>query len=649
MFLHSAALALLSSLLAHQNNSKEITTYSKQIFIFNSKQVHVTQVRFVYRSKDRSSPGPSRPLSTDDVMTEEEEKKARELFQSKGRRKTFAAIAVTFSGNKRSLKEIAAACWMTLCIVTLMLVCTIQVPDYFRIGYMVFYLCFLVYTVIKLSFKGSKNRVPNFELFLRFILFYSLLVLLFLYIYQFNFWPGRSEINGQLEPRLSIILPIAFLLIVMKVQFDYFHGPFNDFMGRFSASANIALEALDNRKNSLQKVIQKDSTAKKLSKFVSQFMELIWLVVRIHIDNLFLLVLIGVVVETTSAIHFLFLTIFIVLCFTKHKFWFLAQLVAFFLSCFTILSRMIYIQFMSKNDSNENQLQNCTNPSNFPWTQSFPRWVGVYEGEDPDEASILYLWPQLCLVNTFFFTALIKQRMKSRLDKIDRRRNHCEHRNDTFRFEYYKRKSLNLIFSMHSRILFPNITRSNADMGFKNMTLYLINYWFYKFGLEFVIIYVITMVSHVCDFYSIFYILLVLPLMVCRRQKLYIFTRILFVYTSSVLILKFTFLLWVPPLDFFCNFSFLDWLKDFGNREQFMATKLFFYLPDFYDPKKYILQPKDLAPELFLLTVLRSFLYNLRREKTDKELQQHGGNNFDCLDEPDRICSGCKFLENNIK
>ena len=598
-----------------------------------------------FRLKHHENPEEQLQEPLDDVMTEEEEQRARQFVKTNNKKKkTLPAIITNLYGNKRRLKEIASALWMTLCIITLMLVSTTERPDWFRIGYMVFFLTFIVYTVIKLSMKSLENQVPNFELFLRFILFYSLLVLLILYIIQFDLNIDQYLRDENLDPNLSLILPMAFLLVVMKVQFDYFHEHFNNFMGHFSASSSIPLEAasLSKAKNPFLKAIQEDPIAKKVSKVTSQVVEFIWLLLRIHIDKIFLLVLMGVVVEATSAIHFLFLLIFIFLCFTKRKFWFFGQLVAYCLSSVTILSRMSYMVYMVEisDQDHDSTLENCTDPSNFPWTQSLPRWIGFYEGEHLDQPSILYLWPQLCLVNIFFLTALIKQRMKSRLDKIDRKRNHCEIHNDQDGFVRYQTKSLNLIFSIRYRILFPSISRADADEGFKNLALYLCNYWFYKFGLEFIIIYVTTIVCDTGDFYSMFYIVLLIHLMVSRREKVSFYARIFFIYTSLVLVIKFMFLLWVPPLDIFCNYEFLDWMKDSKDREQFMATKLFFYLPDFYEPKKYELKTSDLVAELFLLTVLRSFLRNLRMEKDDKKLHQHAGNNFDCLDEPDRINPG---------
>lgn len=65
------------------------------------------------------------------------------------------------------------------------------------------------------------------------------------------------------------------------------------------------------------------------------------------------------------------------------------------------------------------------------------------------------------------------------------------------------------------QIMFPNITRTDADKGLPECLKFLFNYGFYKFGLEMCLIGIVTLIGTRLDFYSVLYsmwLLLFFPL-----------------------------------------------------------------------------------------------------------------------------------------
>ena len=55
------------------------------------------------------------------------------------------------------------------------------------------------------------------------------------------------------------------------------------------------------------------------------------------------------------------------------------------------------------------------------------------------------------------------------------------------------------------QVMFPTITRADADKGLPECLKFLLNYGFYKFGLEMCLIGIVTLIGTRLDFYSVLY------------------------------------------------------------------------------------------------------------------------------------------------
>lgn len=96
-------------------------------------------------------------------------------------------------------------------------------------------------------------------------------------------------------------------------------------------------------------------------------------------------------------------------------------------------------------------------------------------------------------------------------------------------------------------IVFPEVTRANADQGLANCAKFFMNYTFYKFGLQ--ICYITTMVTMVVrlDAYSVLYGVMLGVLLLLRRQACSRVWPVYMIVLMVLLVLQYLSCLGVPP------------------------------------------------------------------------------------------------------
>lgn len=95
-------------------------------------------------------------------------------------------------------------------------------------------------------------------------------------------------------------------------------------------------------------------------------------------------------------------------------------------------------------------------------------------------------------------------------------------------------------------VMFPKITRADADKGIPECLMFLFNYGFYKFGLEFCLMGVVALIGTRLDFYSVLYGIWLLILFSMKRTtvaRVWPFFRI---FAIVVLPLQYAFVV-APP------------------------------------------------------------------------------------------------------
>lgn len=87
-----------------------------------------------------------------------------------------------------------------------------------------------------------------------------------------------------------------------------------------------------------------------------------------------------------------------------------------------------------------------------------------------------------------------------------------------FSFKTYSHRFLNGGPNERPRVLFPNVSREDADKSVNLLVKYLFNYGFYKFGVEMTLIMMMILISFRQDILSIVYVVWLCVIIGSRRH-----------------------------------------------------------------------------------------------------------------------------------
>lgn len=96
-------------------------------------------------------------------------------------------------------------------------------------------------------------------------------------------------------------------------------------------------------------------------------------------------------------------------------------------------------------------------------------------------------------------------------------------------------------------VMFPSITRQNADEGILECLKFLFNYAFYKFGVEFCLIGIVALIATRLDFYSVLYGIWLLILFCLRRKTLSKIWPFFKIFIIILLPIQYAFVVAPPP------------------------------------------------------------------------------------------------------
>ena len=542
------------------------------------------------------------------------------------------------------VREIASAVWMSICIVVLLFVSTHGFPTAFNIVYMLFFIVFANYTVFTVG--AGITELPDFEKFLRLILLFTMTALCVIYIYQFSFFFDQFDffkeqrdvlsqfgLTNSVSDTLEIVYPTAVLLIVIKIQFDFFGDSFKSFMRHFKTnfsamedeslppgSETRATEMSRTSDDHPSELHNKQMFRKRVKAIAQYIRERLWVWLVVHTDKLFLMLLFVAIMQEISAVNLGFMTFYVLMCTMPQGAGGALKKILFVLTCGVVIIRMAYQnQLINENVYYDVKCDN-TSISNrsFIDTNLF-EWIGltVYDDKNAPEkkSALTYLWFYLLLIICVLLESLMHCRMNAKKAILERRAQN----ENTGQARKASENLKKLKIMLHYRIIFPEVNRKNADDSLISMLKFLTNFVFHKFGLEVTVLTVLLNCGLHADFYSSIYLLILVPMILSSRKKLLTKANILTLVTAFFLIIKFVFLLWLPPLDVFCGFTELNWLEHPKRSVDTLSLKRFFFIPDFNDPKSYSISAGRLLGDFFQLLILKYLLTNLREEKN-----QHG-------------------------
>ncbi|XP_050433590.1 piezo-type mechanosensitive ion channel component isoform X6 [Adelges cooleyi] len=411
----------------------------------------------------------------------------------------------------------------------------------FRIIYMALALVFLL--IFQLSWVLWRKIMYGFWFT---VIIYSMLILVMTYTYQFDNFPYYWEKYLKIPPTLQLdiglekfetgelfirLLTPTFFVIITVVQLYYFHKDFlaisdiksrgtsfrnadNDFLGSDSEKevSDSSESALDNeyrkRRLARQSFISErqsfkvfknlpkfnfSSFFKILKKFLSQIIELTWLYAELHMIKIILFCVMFLAVYEVCVVHFaLVVLVTISLVFNNRLQLIIVYIISVFISVL-LLAKMIYqIEYIREDTWNVT----CPDPNDPKESRSYntANWVG-FKKATASISLLNLLKGYICIVFVITLHRVVITRQKYK--------------------RHLKGKPL-----ADPEIMFPRVTYKEVDLDIPHCLKYLLNYGFYRFGVEITLISVAILVGTRMDLYAVLYTFWLLIFVMLSRGTL---------------------------------------------------------------------------------------------------------------------------------
>uniref|UniRef100_A0A663LWP3 Piezo type mechanosensitive ion channel component 2 n=1 Tax=Athene cunicularia TaxID=194338 RepID=A0A663LWP3_ATHCN len=398
----------------------------------------------------------------------------------------------------------------------------------YKIIYMVLFLfCVALYQV---HYEWWRRILKYFWMS---VVVYTMLVLIFIYTYQFESFPGLwKNMTGLDESKLEdlglkrfsvaelftrIFIPTSFLLACI-LHLHYFHDRFlqlTDLKAVTSKQDNtiyrdllfffsqwFCLNISADLRNKWHLVI--DRLTVLFLKFLEYFHKMqvfVWWLLELHIIKIVSSYIIWVTVKEVSLFNFVFLIAW-ALALPYAQFRPLASSICTVWTCVIIVCKMLY-QLTSIDPSTFSS--NCTLPGENETKVNLEelKTSVLYSGPvDPAEwvglrksyPLLVYLRNNLLMLAILAFEVTIYRHQ-----------------------EYYRCR--NNLTAPVTKTIFHDITRAHLDDGLVNCVKYFINYFFYKFGLETCFLLSVNVIGQRMDFYAMIHAFWLIAVLYRRRRK----------------------------------------------------------------------------------------------------------------------------------
>ncbi|KAJ0182013.1 hypothetical protein K1T71_002735, partial [Dendrolimus kikuchii] len=568
------------------------------------------------------------------------------------------------------LRAMCARYWIYVVVIMLFVIgVTGDRMTIFRIIYMFLFLGFIL--MFQISWYWWRRLMYVFWIT---VIIYSMINLILIYIYQFDNFSMMIEtylhINVKLQQDLGLepynqadlfvklLTPTLFLIITI-MQVHYFH---KDFMALSDSrtgvdstdareqessrpsqtgastmkddipplpleeqpvsiegsvteadrsidnySANTAARRSLRRKPSRTRsyaptVTERPSTAfryefanafNKFRQKVLVWTDKVFMYLDIHLIKIIFLALMLLCVANVCAMH---VPIMIIVC---PALWLSSRKQRF---CVLVISTLISVYLMAKMVYQIDYIQhnyfsvNCSyiniNDTENVTTYNNAEWIG-FQKASHEKPLVVLIKGYIGLIAVFTFYSLVTYRQENL-------------------------RLMGLLPKQKEKVMFPEITRKEADKDLPSCIKYLINYGFYKFGVEITLICLVGVIGSRMDVYAIFYSAWLLILISIRRTGV---ARVWTSFTSCV-----TFLI---PVQYMIAVGFLPQLCiDYpwsGDDQQMKHVRTWLFLPYAMEPPHAL----KLVFDYFLLLFASRQLRVFRIEKVHGDSYLGGSNSED--------------------
>ncbi|KAK7789716.1 hypothetical protein R5R35_007290 [Gryllus longicercus] len=399
----------------------------------------------------------------------------------------------------------------------------------FRIIYTALFLLFVL--VFQLSYAAWRKFLYGFWIT---VIIYSLAILVMVYTYQFDnfdtYW-ARMGISETLQEDIGLekfqtgdlfvrLLIPTFFLVITVIQLHYFHRDFlalSDINARNETSngerpeeSTLPIDIEDTgpesgqfeKKHSFLRTMHRhmsheeiERAWKRIKDRIEKCIDYIWLYLEIHMYKIMLLSIVLLCVRDVCAVHFILLLMAVVaLSFGTRIHSLITKICSALVSVF-LLSKMIYqIQYIKPDIHDVNCTFSVLGTNITNYTFNNLQWVGL--DKTNDELSLPELvkgYIGLIFLATILAVIIIRQQ--------------------------YRRQKMNLPLK-RPEVLFPDINRNNADRNLKSGIQFLVNYGFYKFGIEICYILAVILIASRMDMYALLHCIWLCGLFSLERETL---------------------------------------------------------------------------------------------------------------------------------
>ncbi|XP_011312853.1 piezo-type mechanosensitive ion channel component 1 isoform X3 [Fopius arisanus] len=502
----------------------------------------------------------------------------------------------------------------------------------FRIIYMSLFLIFVI--SFQISWSGWRKMMYGFWIT---VIVYSVVMLILVYTYQFHNFPTyweRLYIDKKLQNDIGLetyqtkdlfvrLLTPTFFVIITVLQMHYFHDDFLEAtsmdkisvdtvskrgsLGRSTSMApevsplEVLLSEHEERTTIYTlKQLKHMSKLERAALFRRALEQLknaynyLWLFLEIHMQKIIYISLMLLCLNDVCAINLFFvIAVVVVMNFTRSMQIMAINGMAMAVALLMVAKMLYQIEYIN----HYNWDVNCTseipdkenNTSNHTYNSA--EWIGLRKAAPGMLPDLLKGYIGIVTVTTFRAIIMVRQ---------------CFYRHG-------KGQSLDT-----PQVMFPSITRAEADRGIGECLKFLFNYGFYKFGLELCFMVLVALIGTRLDFFSVLYGVWLLIMFAQKRRTI---ARIWPFFKGFVMILL--------PLQYFFAVAPPPWLCiDYPWRESQILVRLqeWMYLPDPDFPPN----AKKLICDFFLLlmVVRQSLVFRIEARSTAEGQDFVAGHNY---------------------
>ncbi|CEF59932.1 Piezo family-containing protein [Strongyloides ratti] len=466
------------------------------------------------------------------------------------------------------ISDIVTRYWIIVVILTLLLTGVEKPPNLLRQGFFVLFCLFIV--LLQLSLRTFRASLYAFWTL---CIFYSSIVILLIYSYEFkivqdfitnnlgisNEWCrviGLFVINKEFKKQSlfdTLFCPIVFVLVTM-LQLKLFHDPWTKMTRLRSTESVVSTDG--NRPGEMYPstvVIGSETFIQKVRKNFSNYIEILWRIGEVHLTKLVLFILVCYASNEINAINL------IIILGVTLALWirFYGFCVSINLSIFLgIAETLIVFYNIFFNDSGPignpfAHLNNITCSFDIKNKKSFELWLGLKnEVFNNQIVGIIIALIAIALIY------VVKYRQQIRRSNLG-------------------------ISSENNNIIFQDFVPSEFDMNFSNLIKFIIDYTFYKFGLEISMIFITLSAWQRMDFVSLILLICLFMFLMLNRHQIKAIWPMFTTLTVMIFPLHYIMMLGLPQCLCF-EYPWMNFINYIGVKDSVVNIFRFFDLA-YYD------------------------------------------------------------------